>query len=141
AGQPFGRGSRTGERRGGQDRASRRERRHCGDRLALGVARARTWRQTDILSIFERARRRDGTCLITDPDLGRSQGPQARRRRWPDRQELAIAAGVVEAGRHRPEVERDNRLRRATTAGGEDAQRRNGCDPELLEFLRYNGSE
>ena len=104
AGQPFGRGSRTGEPRGGQDRASRRQCRHRGHRLALGVARTRTWRQTDILSLFERARRRDGACRIADPDPGRSQGPQARRRGWPDRQELAAAAGVVEAGRHRPEV-------------------------------------
>ena len=30
----------------------------------------------------------------------------------------------------------DDRLRRAAAAGGKDAQRRNGCDPQLLEFLR-----
>ena len=37
-------------------------------------------------------------------NTGRSQGPHACRRRRPDRQKLAAAAGVVEAGRHRPEV-------------------------------------
>ena len=52
---------------------------------------------------------------------------------------LAVAGGpidkswllllaLVEAGRHRPEVGGDNRLRRATAAGRKDAQRRDGCD-------------
>ena len=136
AGQSLGSGRRTREPRGGQDRASRRQRRHHRLRLAVGVARARARRQADILSLFERARRRDGAGLVPDPDSGRSQGPQARRRRRPDRQELAAAAGVAEAGRHRPEVGGDDRLRRAAAADGEDAQRRNGCDRELLEFLR-----
>jgi NitT/TauT family transport system substrate-binding protein len=47
---------------------------------------------------------------------------------------LAAAAGVDEAGRHRPEVGRDDRLRRATAAGGEDAQRRNGCHVNYWNF-------
>ena len=108
----------------------------------LWVSRERTLgAKLDILSLFERARRRDGTGLVPDPDIGRSQRPQARRRRRPDRQELAAAAGVAETGRHRPEVGRDDRLRRATAADGQDAWRRNGCDPELLEFLRRAGSK
>ncbi len=35
---------------------------------------------------------------ISDPDIGGPQGPQTSRRRRPDRQELAVAAGVDEAG-------------------------------------------
>ena len=65
---------------------------------------------------------------------------------------LAVAGGPIDKNwlllqawlkqeRHRPEVGGDDRLRRAAAAGGEDAQRRNGCDPELLEFLRRTGSE
>src|SRR6266436_554385 len=46
-------------------------------------------RETDFLSVFKRARRRDGAGLVADPDLGRPQGQEARRRRRPDRQELA----------------------------------------------------
>ena len=140
-GQSLGRDPRTCEPRGRQDRASRRQRRYHRLRLAVGVARARAWRQADLLSVFERARRRDGAGRIPDPDIGRSQGPQARRRRRPDRQELAAAAGVVETGRHRPQVGVDDRLRRAAIADGQDAQRRNGCDPQLLEFLRRAGSQ
>ena len=65
---------------------------------------------------------------------------------------LAVAGGPIDKSwllllawlkqeRHRPEVGGDNRLRRATAAGCEDAQRGNGCDLELLEFLRRTGSE
>ena len=65
---------------------------------------------------------------------------------------LAVAGGpidkswlllqaVAEAGRHRPEDGCNDRLRRAAAAGGKDAQRRNGRDRQLLEFLRRAGSE
>src|SRR5258708_30963660 len=129
------------EPRSRQDRAPRRQRRYYRLRLAVGVARARTWRQTDVLSVFKRARRSDGTEFIFDPDVGGSQRPQARRRRRPDRQKLAAAAGIDETGRHRPEVRVDDRLRCTTAAGGEDTQRRNGRHRQLLEFLRRAGGE
>ena len=64
------------------------------------------------------------------------KGRKLARRRRPDRQELAAAAGADEAGRHRPEVGGEHRLWRAAAARRQDARRRDGRHAQLLEFLR-----
>ena len=93
--------------RGRQDRAQGRLGRPDAVGLAVGRARALARRQPGVLSVVEHARRRDGAGAIADQRDRRSQGPQARHRGRPARQELAAAAGAGAPLGHRSQAAGD----------------------------------
>jgi hypothetical protein len=77
----------------------------------LWVGRERAGRQSRILSVFERARRRNGGREFADQRYRRSEGQKARRCRRAARQKLAAAAGIGAAIGHRSQNGGRDRLR------------------------------
>src|SRR5260221_11823358 len=102
----------------------------------MGRARAFAGRRSRLLSLVEHARRSEGSGALADPGDHRSPRQEARRRRRPAGQELALAASAGAPQRPRSQETGDGRLRRAAAAVGKGVARRNRRHADVLEFLR-----